>query len=146
MQTKLIKGKEYVFCEWRRRFVRYTPEEYVRQLFLHRLVEEYAYPRQLIAVEQPLPNLTEQAAGGRKRADAIVYDSSLRPRMIIEFKADTVALSQRTLDQAATYNRLLHVPYLILNNGYQTIVAHVAEDALRIAQSIPQYGDLINAE
>ena len=116
MKTRLINCKDYVFCEWRRRFVRLTPEEYVRQTFLTRLVTDYGYPKERIAVEVPLLD---------KRADAVVYDSHLQPMMIIEFKAETVTLTQKTLDQAAVYNRQLHVPYLILHNGPTTMVARV---------------------
>ncbi len=32
-------GKDYIFCAWRRKYVRLTPEEWVRQHFLHALVE-----------------------------------------------------------------------------------------------------------
>lgn len=129
MKTRLINCKDYVFCEWRRRFVRLTPEEYVRQTFLTRLVTDYGYPKERIAVEVPLLD---------KRADAVVYDSHLQPMMIIEFKADTVTLTQKTLDQAAVYNRQLHVPYLILHNGPTTMVARV-EPELQFLNAIPSY-------
>ena len=72
----------------------------------------------LIAVEKQLQG---------KRADAIVYTKDLQPLMLIEFKADTVALTQMVLDQIAVYNRQLHVPYLILHNGPQTIIARVTD-------------------
>lgn len=129
MKTRLINYKDYVFCEWRRRFVRLTPEEYVRQTFLTRLVTDYGYPKERIAVEVPLLD---------KRADAVVYDSHLQPMMIIEFKAETVTLTQKTLDQAAVYNRQLHVPYLILHNGPTTMVARI-EPELQFLNAIPSY-------
>ena len=132
MKTRIINDKEYVFCEWRRRFVRLTPEEYVRQNFLARLVADYGYPKEKIAVEVFL---------GGKRADAVVYGEALRPMMIIEFKADTVALTQKTLDQAAVYNRQLHVPYLILHNGPTSFIAHI-EPEVRFLNEIPFYSQL----
>lgn len=134
MKTRLINCKDYVFCEWRKRFVRLTPEEYVRQLFLERLVTDYGYPRERIAVEVPLTD---------KRADAIVYDIHLNPLMIIEFKAETVPLTQKTLDQAAVYNRQLHVPYLILHNGPTTLVAHI-ESEITFLNTIPKWIELSN--
>lgn len=133
MRTRLINGKQQVFCEWRRRYVRLTPEEYVRQSFLHRLVHDYQYPMHLIAVEVQLEG---------KRADAIVYDRLMNPIMIIECKADTVALTQRTLDQATTYNRQVHVPYLILHNGSCSVIAHVTDNQIVFAKEIPAYGEL----
>ena len=84
MRTRTYDGKEQVYCPWRRKYVRLTPEEWVRQTFLQLLVEQYDYPKELLAVEVALPD--------GKRADAVVYSRTLTPLMIIEFKADTVAL------------------------------------------------------
>ena len=134
MKTRRIDNKEYIFCEWRRRFVRLTPEEYVRQCFLTRLVSDYGYPKEKIAVEVFL---------GGKRADAVVYGQALRPVMIIEFKAETVPLTQKTLDQAAVYNRQLHVPYLILHNGPTSLIAQIEPD-LVFLNELPTYSKLIN--
>lgn len=118
-------------CPWRKKYVRLTPEEWVRQNFLHRLVEEFGYPMNLIAVEKQLQG---------KRADAIVYTKDFQPLMLIEFKADTVALTQMVLDQIAVYNRQLHVPYLILHNGPQTIIARVTDTDISFLPEIPKYG------
>ena len=51
MRTRLYNGKEQIFCDWRHRWVRLTPEEWVRQQLLHRMVEQLGYPASLIAVE-----------------------------------------------------------------------------------------------
>ncbi|MGN1240715.1 MAG: type I restriction enzyme HsdR N-terminal domain-containing protein [Paludibacteraceae bacterium] len=126
LNTKDINGKEYVFCAWRRRWVRLTPEEWVRQQFLHRLVDDYHYPAGRIGVEVSI------AVGeAKKRCDAVVYDEQLQPLVLIECKAEHVALTQRTLDQAITYNRQLRVPYLFLHNGPETIVVRL-DEGLRI--------------
>ncbi|MBQ0118751.1 MAG: type I restriction enzyme HsdR N-terminal domain-containing protein [Bacteroidales bacterium] len=149
-RTKQIRGKEYIFCDWRRKYVRLTPEEWVRQQFLHYLVEQLRYPSSLIAVEIALST-------GR-RADAVVYSKQLVPLVIIEFKADSVALTQDTLDQAAAYNRQLQVPYLILHNGINTIVGKIvpaintpsAENipiqnhTIEFLDNIPSYSSLIS--
>ena len=41
------------------------------------------------------------------------------PRMIIEYKAPTIQLQQKTFDQISVYNLLLKVDYLIVSNGLQ---------------------------
>ena len=120
LNTKDINGKEYVFCAWRRRWVRLTPEEWVRQQFLHRLVDDYHYPAGRIGVEVAIA-----VGDAKKRCDAVVYDEQLQPLVLIECKAEHVALTQSTLDQALTYNRQLRVPYLFLHNGQETIVVRV---------------------
>lgn len=138
LKTKQIKGKDYIFCDWRRKYVRLTPEEWVRQQFLHYLVNYLHYPSSLIAVEITLST-------GR-RADAVVYTKQLTPLVIIEFKAETVTLTQATLDQASSYNRQLQVPYLILHNGVTTIVGKIStkqeSQSIEFLDAIPSYETL----
>lgn len=110
-----------IFCPFRRKYVAATPEEHVRQTFLHALVEQFGYPQSLIGVEVPIA----VGAGVDKRCDAVVYSRSLQPLMLIEFKAPEVVITQTTLDQAAVYNTTVHAPYLILANGKQTVVARI---------------------
>jgi len=134
MQIKEVGGKQYVLCAWRKRYVRYTPEEYVRQRFLHLLVEQYHYPEALIAVEV-------QLSTGR-RADAVVYTHDLKPLVLIEFKAETVTLTPKVLDQIACYNRQVQVPYLMLCNGKGVIIARVDEKHIDFLQGIPQWEEV----
>ena len=138
MKTRVFNGKEQIFCEWRHRWVRLTPEEWVRQQLLHRLVEQLAYPASRIAVEVPL-EIIQSSNRKIHRADAVVYDRTMQPVMLIECKAETVALTQKTLDQALVYNRKLNVPYLMLHNGPQTIVAQVSETGITLLPSIPTF-------
>ncbi len=139
MKTRVINNKEQVFCAWRRRFVRLTPEEWVRQQVLTSLESESGYPHALIAVEVPI-----DVAGLRKRCDAIVYGMDMKPLMLLEFKADNVPLTQKVLDQAAVYNRQLHVPYLVLSNGAQRIVARVLPNQCEYLNQIPLWSQLSN--
>lgn len=141
MRTRVFNGKEQILCEWRHRWVRLTPEEWVRQQLLHRLVEQLGYPASLIAVEVSLEKITNdklQITNKKLRADAVVYNRAMQPLMLIECKAETVPLTQKTLDQAVIYNRRLNVPYLLLHNGPQTIFVDLTEENLRFSDSIPQ--------
>ncbi len=137
MQIRTQNGKQYVLCAWRRRFVRLTPEELVRQTTLQLLVEHYAYPHHLIAVEVPI-----DVAGKTKRCDAIVYDQHMQALMLIEFKAPSVALSQEVFDQAAVYNYRLNVPYLMLCNGVNSIIAKIQDQQRVFLACIPTYSEL----
>ena len=139
----MYNNKEQIFCEWRHRWVRLTPEEWVRQQLLHRLVEQLGYPASLIAVEAAF----RMSNGKNFRADAVVYDRQMAPLMLIECKAETVPLTQKTLDQALTYNRLLNVPYLLLNNGPQTIfVTLLSNGTNTISQRCAGYADLLRRQ
>lgn len=70
---------------------------------------------------------------------------SLQPLMIIECKAETVPLTQKTLDQAITYNRKLNVPYLILHNGPQTLTVAIDGNSYHLT-GLPRYSDLLRSE
>ncbi len=138
MRTRVYNNKEQIFCAWRGRWVRLTPEEWVRQQLLHRLVEQFGYPASLIAVETAIT-----VGEAHKRCDAVVYDRQMRPLMLIECKAETIPLTQKTLDQAITYNRKLEVPYLLLHNGPQTIFVHLTSDSQpHVSTIIPAYSQL----
>ena len=138
MRTRINQNKEQIFCEWRHRWVRLTPEEWIRQQLLHRMVSEGGYPASLIAVEQAIT-----VGDVHKRCDAVVYDSVMQALMLIECKAETVPLTQKTLDQAITYNRKLNVPYLLLSNGAQTICI---DGNNNYSSGFPRYTDLLRCE
>ena len=136
-----------IFCPFRRKYVAATPEEHVRQTFLHALVEQFGYPQSLIGVEVPIA----VGAGVDKRCDAVVYSRSLQPLVLIEFKAPEVAITQTTLDQAAVYNTTVHAPYLILANGKQTVVARIDKQSangeqtkqIQFLNHIPSWNQLL---
>jgi len=112
---------------------------------LHRLVEDFGYPMHLIAVEVPLQIVNRQSSNRKSfRADAVVYTKDLQPLVLIEFKAETVPLTQKVLDQIAVYNRQLQVPYLILHNGPQTLIARVSDNEITFSPDIPTWKQLSN--
>ena len=134
MNIRTQNGKQYVLCAWRRKYVRLTPEELVRQTTLQLLEDRYGFPHGLIGVEIPI-----EVAGLKKRCDAIVYNQQMQPLMLLEFKAPSVALTQEVFDQAAIYNRHLQVPYLMLCNGQRSIIAQVLEQQYQFLNHIPNF-------
>ena len=72
----------------RRKYVALTPEEWVRQHFIHYLIEHKGYPAAYLTNEIELKSGVK-----RLRCDSVLYDTSLRPRMIIEYKAPSIELS-----------------------------------------------------
>ncbi len=106
--------KPKIFDILRRKYVALTPEEWVRQHFVHFLIHHKGYPQTLLANEVEL-----RMGDKRLRCDSILYNKVLQPRMIIEYKAPTVTLSQHVFDQISVYNLLLHVDYLVVSNGLQ---------------------------
>jgi hypothetical protein len=105
-------GKPFIFDIIRRQYVALTPEEWVRQHFVHYLISEKGYPQSLMANEVQL-----KLNGMSRRCDTVVYDRTLRPRVIVEYKAPTVNITQQVFDQICRYNMVLQVDYLIVSNG-----------------------------
>ena len=107
-------GRRQIFDSLRRKYVALTPEEWVRQHFVHFLTDHKGYPKGLLA------NEVELKAGEKKlRCDTLLYNKALQPQMIIEYKAPHVEITQQVFDQITVYNRLLHVDYLVVSNGLQ---------------------------
>lgn len=128
-----------VWDDLRRKWVRLTPEEWVRQHFIHFLIDHLGYPAQLLGNEVGL-----SLGGSKLRVDSILYDTQLCPKMLIEYKAPSVALSQQVLEQALRYNYKLEVPYLILSNGLEHVAYYInyEDQSYTILDHIPHYKDI----
>lgn len=113
-EYKIIEkeNKPFIFDVIRRQYVALTPEEWVRQHFVHFLIEHKGYPQALMANEVQL-----KLNGMSRRCDTVIYDRTLRPRVIVEYKAPTVDITQQVFDQICRYNMVLQVEYLIVSNG-----------------------------
>jgi hypothetical protein len=112
IRLRSTDSRQQIFDCLRRRYVALTPEEWVRQHFVHFLTEHKGYPKGLLA------NEIELKVGEKKlRCDTLLYNKVLQPQMIIEYKAPGITLTQRVFDQIAVYNMLLHVDYLVVSNG-----------------------------
>ncbi|PIF01753.1 MAG: hypothetical protein CR965_01435 [Paludibacter sp.] len=138
-RIKKINNGYQIFDEFRKKYVKLTPEEWVRQNFLRFLVEEKGFPKEVISVETEL-KVNEM----KKRCDAIVYNKEGQPFIIIEFKAPNVPINQHVFDQAAVYNTQLNVDYFIMSNGLQHISCRVnkADASYDFFEQIPTYKEL----
>jgi hypothetical protein len=122
-RIKQENGRNYIWDPLRKKFLLLTPEEEVRQAILAYMVEQYDYPGGLISVEKQI-----KVNGLSKRYDIVVYNRNGQPRLLVECKQNNVEISQKTIDQAATYNMLMNVPYLMVSNGQQHYIVHIHPD------------------
>ncbi|MBO7046488.1 MAG: type I restriction enzyme HsdR N-terminal domain-containing protein [Prevotella sp.] len=132
-------GKRLIFDFLRRKYVALTPEEWVRQHFTHYLVEHKGYPKGLLGNEIEL-----QIGDKRLRCDSILYNKEAQPRMIIEYKAPTIPIQQKTFDQIAAYNLLLKVDYLVISNGLEHYCCQMdyEQRQYRFLPDVPDYEKL----
>lgn len=132
-------SRTVVFDVIRRRYVALTPEEWVRQHFVHFLLEHKGYPQALLANEVQV-----QLNGTKKRCDTVLYRRDLTARMIIEYKAPEIVITQKVFDQITRYNMVLKVDYLIVSNGLQHYCCRIdyEQNSYTFLEDIPMYTDL----
>jgi len=132
-------GRQQIFDVLRRRYVALTPEEWVRQHFVHYLIEHKGYPKGLLANEVDL-----RVGEKHLRCDTVLYDKALHPKIIVEYKAPDIAITQKVFNQITVYNMLLHVDYLIVSNGMQHYCCQMDYEQNRymFLSDIPNYDQL----
>ena len=114
-KIKDIEGRAYIFDIIRKKYILLSPEEIVRQNFLDYLILEKAYSKNLIKLESAVKYNTLN-----KRSDILVYNNQGEPFLLIECKAESVAISQSTIEQASRYNLEIKAPYVCITNGIKT--------------------------
>ena len=141
-ELKIVRrnGRITVFDKLRRKFVALTPEEWVRQHFVHFLISQKGYPAGVIANEVGIT-----LNGMSRRCDSVVYGSHAEPLMIVEYKAPDVEISQSTFDQISRYNIQLHVEWLVVSNGMRHYCCHIdyEKEEYHFVSDIPPYDTLI---
>ena len=130
----------FVLDVYRKRFVKLTPEEEVRQRFARYLVEEKGYPASLIMTEYSL-KLNKLS----RRCDILVHKPAGHPALLVECKAPEVKISQASFDQVARYNLAFKVSYLIVTNGLKHYCCQIDFETEKITflKEIPTYESLI---
>jgi hypothetical protein len=138
-----IKKKEntcLIFDSLRRRWVTLTPEEWVRQNFVQFLITEREFPAALMNNEI---SLTQN--GIKRRCDTLVADRTGAPLAIIEYKAPTVEITQKTFDQIVRYNMVLKARFLIVSNGIKHYCCKIdyENNSYSFINDIPNYSQLL---
>lgn len=135
-QLKQTDDATQIFDIIRKKYLVLTPEEWVRQHFVHLMINQFEYPKSLISLETGL--LFNQL---QKRTDIIVYDRNAKPFLLIECKAATVELSQNTFEQVCTYNQTVKAPYICITNGLKTLCCSVDLDTneVKYIDSLPNF-------
>lgn len=133
------KGVIEIFDAFRKKYVALTPEENVRQQFMHYLIKEKAFPTSLIAIEKGL--VINQL---QKRFDAVAYNKWGKPLVLLEFKSPEIKISQAVFDQISVYNIKLKVKYLIVSNGVNHYCCKVnfKDGTISFIKDIPFYNEI----
>ena len=137
---KKMDGMVKILDVLRRKFVALTPEEWVRQHFVHFLIEHKGYPATLMANE-----VAVTLNGMSRRCDTVVYGKEgLKPLMIVEYKRPDVEITQKVFDQICRYNMVLEVEWLVVSNGMKHYCCrtHLQDGTYHFAPDIPTHEQL----
>lgn len=124
----------------RGKYVALTPEEWVRQHFVANLIDNLGYPRALMGNEVALT-----LNGTARRCDTVLFGADgLAPRMIVEYKAPHVEITQKVFDQIVRYNMVLRARWLAVSNGLRHFCCEVDYEhrTCRFLRNFPSYDDL----
>lgn len=133
------EGKRMIFDPIRQKYVALTPEEWVRQHFVHYLITQKNYPKELLANEV-LIKLNRTS----KRCDTVAYNRFLKPLVIIEYKAPQININSTVFEQIVRYNMVLRVEYLIVSNGLSHFCCKINynDQTYTFLEGIPTYNEL----
>ena len=138
---KRMNGMVKILDVLRHKFVALTPEEWVRQHFVHFLIAHKGYSPTLMANE-----VAVTLNGMSRRCDTVVYrQEGLRPRMIIEYKRPDVEITQKVFSQICRHNMVLEVEYLVVSNGMKHYCCRVdiKTGGYVFLEDVPTYAEIM---
>ena len=141
-QLRNSQGHLQIFDPLRKRWVACTPEERVRQHFVHYLINILQYPAGRIGNEVGI-TLNNTA----RRCDTLIYDDSALPLAIVEYKAPEVSITRTVFDQILRYALALNAPWLIVSNGRHTVCARAIPGTpprLQFTDHLPTYPEMLH--
>jgi hypothetical protein len=135
------EGSQMILDPIRRKYVKLTPEEWVRQNFVQYLIDKGKYPPGLMGIETNF-----RLFKVKRRIDILVHNRSGKPVMIVECKAPDIDLNEPVFNQIVTYNMELKVPYIIVTNGITHLAGKLKPDysGYENLNYIPLYEDLLS--
>lgn len=113
-------GKPYLTCRCTDKSRPAKPEEIVRQLYLSKLMNEYGYPKERIALEKPV---YFGSAVHEKAADIVVYEENAptTPYIIVECKKPR---RKDGMEQLKSYCNAEGSPIGVWTNGSEVVALH----------------------
>ena len=118
--------RRYLKCHATGKDRQVKPEEIVRQLYLHKLIHEYGYPKDRIAIEKGVYFGSSMHV---KRADIVVFEKDLSdtPYIIVECKKPK---RKDGLEQLKSYCNAEGSPIGVWTNGGEALYLHREEPNL----------------
>ena len=134
IKTKIIDKNEYIFDYTRNKYLKNTPEEWVRQNFIIYLNNKKGYPINLMSTEK------KTIINGIKcRSDIVCYNRKGEAILIVECKSQKIKINNNTFDQLINYQTSIQANYMVITNGEKTICFIIKKDKIKLLKKIPVY-------
>lgn len=146
-------GKESFFCLKRKRYIKATPEERIRQETIKFLVEQKDVPLNMICVEMRLDKY--DICDSKCRADIIIESGNedddgiyFIPMVVIECKNEGVPLSYKVIEQVENYAFGIQTFIYGVTNGLvqDWYVRKDGEAEYLMIEDLPNYNDLLQSK
>ena len=122
LQIKRDKDKFFIYDLVRKTWLLLTPEEWVRQHWVH-----YFHSNKKRNLSSLILEKKVEVNGTTKRIDLLVTEKIV-PKILVECKAPKIKLTQKTFEQTARYNSVIGAEEIILSNGIQHVYAKFSDN------------------
>ena len=112
------------------------PEERVRLQLIEYLTLCAGWSPHRITTEIPVSLAISDTPN---RADILCYDDYFNPRLLIECKAESVRISEKTGQQIGRYNTKIGAPYLMVSNGRTDYFFEVLNGNIKNCSQRPEH-------
>lgn len=112
IKLKKVGQDTKIFDIVRNKWIVLTPEEQVRQVWIHYLIYDLGFSPSNLAVEKLL-----RFNGKNKRFDICIYNQNADPEILIECKSPKIILDTSILEQLSIYNSQLKTQKFVISNG-----------------------------
>lgn len=134
-----VKTKgELIFDPVRKKWLKLTPEEWVRQNLIMYLHLHLHYPLSLMETEKQF-----KLFNTIKRADIVLHDAILKPIVIVECKSVGIKIDKEVFEQAIRYNMALDVKYLFISNGIKHFAIKLDSKTPVYLDKLPDYSEFL---
>jgi hypothetical protein len=129
-QIKQDKDTFFIYDLVRKSWVVLTPEEWVRQHWLHyyRFVKKKNLSSLILEKKLELNGTT-------KRIDLLITEKT-KPKILLELNAPNIALKEIHFEQIARYNSLIGAEQIIISNGLHHIFAELTETGYQFRKTM----------
>lgn len=143
VELKIVRRNDVfkIYDIVRKNYYCLTDEEFIRQIFIHWMIDSLGYPLSIIANEIGI-RLNDTL----KRCDTVVFDSNGDPLIIVEYKAPDVEITQEVFNQIVRYNMVLKAKYLVVTNGCVVYCCKVDYEnhLTKNLSQMPTYEEILN--